>query len=801
MLLKAYVLNEGDDAAAWRDHESEIDALLALPKHEAIASPRSMVTATWAPVQQIDYSIRSRIVGWFSNCKSAPGAKDGVQRDHPSVEHAPVQEGDRRDAPSHVRPVRDKPSAMVYLEFALPETDGVGWASTASRAPWHVQSVARQILTAILVLHSRDVVHAHLSPRAVVLLGEARAQLATRHMLVAQPGEIEICDDDFTAPEVLRGETAPTTASDMYSFAATLRWLHMCSTETAETRKLKRSRISRFSSLPDEELRRLLEALMATDPAKRPSAADALLHPYFQNSYMDRYIAGGDIVGPNEKLEALRDLVRQVRSEMRSLPGRREIMVRRDRIVEDVLNHFSEQNVRTLQGRARAARVATTTVTTPVGDRGSEQNHVTRWPLRVTFDGEAGVDEGGLTVEMFRLFFERALEGSAGLFESSGGDVVLPRPAPKEDTANFLGNMEAFGRALVTACYEGCGAPPKLGPSLFKFLARGARHVSAGDGRALRDLQKFDPQLGASLEYMLTHSPESGIDWGLDFDDVTPDAAHHSPRQLRPVTEANKHSFVVLKVRHVLTGCRQDSLAALRRGFESALSELSPEASPFLKLFSSTDWRVMLSSDDDDLKAEQVIDAFRFFGFPRKSIIPDALRRTCQSFSTDSLRRFLVFTTGSPSLPRDTRDFQIQASFFVLVSYSANDWRRLPAQVRAQPLSNALPVAHVCFFHLDLPDYKEEETFITKLLTAIHECGTRLRLQDELAYPHHRRHIRPRLRRTAIGVECSSEMLPLHVRNSRLCPTISPDLHCGVAQPFQVNIEMKRPVHTRGTNL
>lgn len=572
------------------------------------------------------------------------------------------------------RPVHSTPSAIIYLEFALAETDAVGWAETASRAPWHVQSVARQILTAVLVLHSHDVVHAHLTPRTVVLLGEARAQLATRHVLVAHPGGADIAEEEFIAPEILRGESAPTPAGDMFSFAATLQWLHVV---CADTDKLKRSRLSRASSLPDDELRRLIETLMADNPAKRLSAADALLHPYFQNSYMDRYIAGGDIVGQNEKLEALRDLLRQVRLEMRSLPGRRKIVVRRDRIVEDVLAHFCEQNVRTLHKRVTAVSHATNVSSnnpdaTPPSFQSRHvepiQHHITRYPLHVTFDGEAGVDEGGLTVEMFRIFFDGALEHAAGLFESSGGDVVLPRPAPKEppsQRAAFLSKMEAFGRALVTACYEGCGAPPRLGPSMFKFLARGARHVSAGDGRALRDLQKFDPQLGASFEYMLTHAPEDGADWGLDFNDVptaaeSEQAQDSARRQPRPVTEANKHSFVVMKVRHVLTECRIDSLQALRRGFETALSELSPEASPFLKLFSSTDWRVMLSSDDDDLKPEQVIDSLKFVGFPRASLIPDALRRACESFSTDTLRRFLVFATGSPSLPRNSREFEIQ---------------------------------------------------------------------------------------------------------------------------------------------
>ena len=38
--------------------------------------------------------------------------------------------------------------------------------------------------------------------------------------------------------------------------------------------------------------------------------------------------------------------------------------------------------------------------------------------------------------------------------------------------------------------------------------------------------------------------------------------------------------------------------------------------------------------------------------------------------------------------------------------------------------SPALPVAHTCFFHLDIPDYADEGEFVAKLTTAILECGT-----------------------------------------------------------------------------
>jgi len=692
VLLKAYALDEKSDEE-WINHEAEIDALLALPRHEALATPRAVVTANWAPVLRLDANTLNVIRAKFNKDASAT---------------------------THKEAITFTGSPMLYLEFPFPETDGVGWATEAAREPWHVQAVARQILTALIVLHSREVVHAHLTPCCVLLSHRhTKALLATRHLLRGSSLKKEDSLDDFVAPEILSGESAPTTASDMYSFGATLRWLHREAPGVRDEPKeeqRRRQQSSSSGSQPDEDMKHLLSVLTATDPDLRPSAADAILHPYFQNSYMDRFIAGGDLIGQNEKLEAVRDLLRRVRSEMRGLPNRREIVIKRENVVDDVLNHFSESNVRrhTFEQIRKG------------GSNASSSDHITRRPLKVTFDGEAGIDEGGLTAEMFALFFRGVLNDEGGLFESSGGQVLLPRPPPSKNDTNrdaFLAKMHAIGRALVTACYEGCGVPSTLAPSIFKFLARGSRHVAAGDARALRDLQKFDPSLGASLENMLASVPPDGsFDWGLDFDDITgteedrdhedddqrafPHSSASSPRKgrPRPVTEANKHQFVVLKVRWILTGCRVESLNALGQGFHTALSELSPEASPLLKLLSSTDWRLLLTADDN-LTPERVLDTLDFVGFPKTSIIPEALKRTIESFSnTDSLRRFLVFTTGSPTIPNDGRDLRIQ--------------------VRCLPLSGALPVAHTCFFHLDIPDYEDEGTFITKFTMALHECSS-----------------------------------------------------------------------------
>ena len=110
-------------------HFREVDFWLAAPRHAAVAAPRSLVAAAWAPVAAFDES----------------GGDDA------------------RDL---------APAPMLHVEFPAYAGTLVGWAAARDppRAPWHVQAVARQVLTALQVLHAAGVAHGHVDPRAVVLL-------------------------------------------------------------------------------------------------------------------------------------------------------------------------------------------------------------------------------------------------------------------------------------------------------------------------------------------------------------------------------------------------------------------------------------------------------------------------------------------------------------------------------------------------------------------------------------------------------------------------------------------------------
>lgn len=214
---------------------------------------------------------------------------------------------------------------------------------------------------------------------------------------------------------------------------------------------------------------------------------------YFTASFSDRLVASGDLLRQDEKLEAVRALVKQVKHDHRhqlelitvhrhghpsvdptaaSTAGASASLG----LVHDVLTHF-------------AAR----------GGNGSTASQAgARSRLRVTFDGEDASDEGGLTTEMFRLFFEGLIDPRLGLFETcaqdntsasgataaaaaaaaslagssggggSGGGGAAYLPVCGALSAEKASRLAAVGRAMVKCFYEGRRVGSRFAPSFFK---------------------------------------------------------------------------------------------------------------------------------------------------------------------------------------------------------------------------------------------------------------------------------------------------------------------------------------------
>lgn len=466
--------------------------------------------------------------------------------------------------------------------------------------------------------------------------------------------------------------------SDMYSFGMLLYFMHF----PKEFSQLVPGQL-RFPANADADLSNIITQLVSLDPLARPSAATALTHAYFRATFVDRLMEEGEIVEQDRKLDAVRNLLSRTRVSYRNVFEK--ITVRRSHVLDDVIQYFKSVSVATL-----------------------------RHHMRVVFANEPGVDEGGLLTEMFSIFFDAVFHPGSELFEdcfgmqsyselscrstesidnsntTMEGNVVLPSIAAV--STDHLDSLRAVGRAMVKAFYEGRRIGNRLSPSVFKFFT--------GAQPNMRDLQLFDPQTAKSLQWMLA---TVGVeDLGFHFETL-------GKPELGDVDDNNKATFVRMKTENILIHSRFKQLIALKEGFLEALQGISTEAAPFLNLLSHTDWRIMLCGDTV-INPQQIIASLRFSGFPKRSKIPQWLTELICSASEDHLRKFLIFVTGSPS---------ISNSFS-----SSSSSSTIRINVRHQTRSAALPTAHTCFFHLDIPDYADKETFQNKLFYAIQNSNT-----------------------------------------------------------------------------
>lgn len=189
-------------------------------------------------------------------------------------------------------------------------------------------------------------------------------------------------------------------------------------------------------------------------------------------------------------------------------------------------------------------------------------------PTAVTFTSEFGEtedgdDRGGLTAEMFTLFWAHALRPAAGLFESfvtSSGDALLV-PAPLADVAA----LEAVGKLLLKCVLDDQPIAGGLSRVVLDFLVFGHEAPSLTEVEpALDALADCDGDL-ANAWRVLVDEP-SGLS-GLEITFDAFDGGAAPGRADERVTPANVSEAVLHGCRARLLGARRSAFEALRRGF------------------------------------------------------------------------------------------------------------------------------------------------------------------------------------------------------------------------------------------
>ena len=102
-----------------------------------------------------------------------------------------------------------------------------------------------------------------------------------------------------------------------------------------------------------------------------------------------------------------------------------------------------------------------------------------RRPLEITFEGEAGVDAGGLTKEFFHLAFEAVVSRTykdCPMFEGLRGHFV-----PNAAAEHLVNGYKHLGVMMAHAARNGCRGLPGLSPAIQHYIIHGQGPATIDD--------------------------------------------------------------------------------------------------------------------------------------------------------------------------------------------------------------------------------------------------------------------------------------------------------------------------------
>jgi len=326
--------------------------------------------------------------------------------------------------------------------------------------------------------------------------------------------------------------------------------------------------------------------------------------------------------------------------------------------------------------------------------------------LMVKFQGEEGLDYGGVAREWLYLLSHEMLNPYYGLFQYSREDIyTLQINADSGINPDHLSYFHFVGRIIGIALFHGHYIDGGFTMPFYKMLLN--KSIS------LIDIEAVDPNLFTSLKWMLENNITDIIDttFSVEHDSFGVIKVHELKKNGKniPVTEQNKKEYVKLYVNfRFMQGIEQQFLA-LQKGF----NELIPQH--FLKPFDERELELVIGGlgtiDLHDWKSNTRL----------KHCSPDTPQviwfwKIVSGYDEEMRARLLQFVTGSSRVPLQ--------GFKALQGSTGAAGPRLFTLHLVEVDVKSLPKAHTCFNRLDLPHYPSEEIMSDKLTQAVEEtCG------------------------------------------------------------------------------
>ena len=322
-----------------------------------------------------------------------------------------------------------------------------------------------------------------------------------------------------------------------------------------------------------------------------------------------------------------------------------------------------------------------------------------RAKIQVQFQGEEGIDAGGVGKEWYGALAKEIFNPNYALFVQAGGKACTYHPNPMSYvTRDHLDFFHFIGRVIGKAIHDA--------QNLEAWFTRGFYKHMLGKKVIAADLEAFDPEYFSNLKWMLDNDITDIIE--LYFCAESDELGQMKVVDLKPngrtlpVTNENKYEYIQLMSEHKMTNAVRQQIDAFLKG----LHEIVPPE--LLSLFDDKELELLISGlpdiDIEDLKANT-----EYHNYTPQSDQIQWFWKVLSELSQEQRAWFLQFATGTSRVPVE--------GFKGLVGM------RGPQKfcIHRAYGPERLPSAHTCFNQLDLPDYPSEEVLRDKLLQAVHE--------------------------------------------------------------------------------
>ncbi|XP_052178127.1 E3 ubiquitin-protein ligase UPL1 isoform X2 [Diospyros lotus] len=413
-----------------------------------------------------------------------------------------------------------------------------------------------------------------------------------------------------------------------------------------------------------EKHRRLLNAFVRQNPGLLEKSLSMMLK-------------APKLIDFDNKRAYFRSRIRQQHEQHLSGPLR--ISVRRAYVLEDSYNQLRMRPSQDLKGR-----------------------------LNVHFQGEEGIDAGGLTREWYQLLSRVIFDKGALLFTTVGNNATFqPNPNSVYQTEH-LSYFKFVGRVVAKALFDGQLLDVYFTRSFYKHIL--------GVKVTYHDIEAVDPDYYKNLKWMLENDVNDipDLTFSMDADEekhILYEKTEVTDYELKPggrnirVTEETKHEYVDLVADHILTNAIRPQINSFMEGF----NEMIPRN--LISIFNDKELELLISGlpeiDLDDLK-----DNTEYTGYTAASNVVQWFWEVVEAFNKEDMARFLQFVTGTSKIPLE--------GFKALQGISGP--QRFQVH-KAYGAPERLPSAHTCFNQLDLPEYTSKEQLQDRLLLAIHEAS------------------------------------------------------------------------------